>query len=323
MKPEKTITIMADFGFGPYAWLKDASDQTDYVGLNIANRKTGMTEFHITKKLEGDFAKWIERFERNALDNSNFDWKLFHQEGVLLAKRLKQEIGSLANVVYVKPAEDSNHEVEEKTWIEAEIRDNPSPATELGFGKSHRRKHMMKFKELIEKYPWDDVWATFQKLYPDQEKSCEGYNRVFSELRTIKPVRTKMRLVVEEVPEERNQEACVHVSGKDGTLKKPVHSKHFKDDGMGNQEESYAIEYTPWGKWLGMSIDQVSSENFSEVEIIAHCLWEMTFAGFDQRSIKEKIDELKRIAEEIENMTEEERKEKLIPMEEMEKSLRS
>jgi hypothetical protein len=92
---------------------------------------------------------------------------------------------------------------------------------------------------------------------------------------------------------------------------------------MGNQEESYAIEYTPWGKWLGMSIDQVSSENFSEVEIIAHCLWEMTFAGFDQRSIKEKIDELKRIAEEIENMTEEERKEKLIPMGEMEKSLRS
>ena len=35
---EKTITIMADFGWGPYAWLKSAKDTTDYVGLNIANR---------------------------------------------------------------------------------------------------------------------------------------------------------------------------------------------------------------------------------------------------------------------------------------------
>ena len=61
-KTAKTITIMADFGFGPYAWLKDASDQTDYVGLNIANRQTGMTEFHISKSLEVDFGKWIDKF---------------------------------------------------------------------------------------------------------------------------------------------------------------------------------------------------------------------------------------------------------------------
>ena len=322
MKPEKTITIMADFGFGPYAWLKDASDQTDYVGLNIANRKTGMTEFHVSKLLEADFAKWIDRFERYALDNPDFDWKTFNQEGVRLAKRLKQEVGNSANVLYVKPAEDPDHEAEEKTWFEAETRDDSSLPTLQECGKSHRRKPMMKFKKLIEKYPWDEVWATFLKLYPDQEKIREGYKQVFSELCTIKPKATKMRIVVEEVPAERNQEAYVDVSGKNGTLKKANHSEHFKDEGIGNQEESFAIEYTPWEEWLGMGIDQVSSENFSEVEIIAHCLWEMTFAGFDQPSIKEKINELKRIAEEIDNMTEEERKEKLIPMEEIEKKFK-
>ena len=321
-KPEKTITIMADFGFGPYAWLKDASDQTDYVGMNIANRKTGMTEFHITKKLEGDFAKWIDRFERYALDNPDFDWKSFHQEGVPLAKRLKQEVGNLANVLYVKPAEDPNNELEEKTWIEAETRENSTSPTVLACGKSPRRKPMMKFKKLIEKYSLDEVWATLRKLYPEQKKSCDGYKQVFSELRTMKPKGTKMRIIVEEVPAERNQEAYVHVSGKNGTLKKAGHSKHFKDDGKGIQEESFAIEYTPWEEWLGMIIDPVSSENFSEIEIIAHCLWEMTFAGFDQPSIKEKINELKGIAEEIDNMTEDERKEKLIPMEEIGKEFK-
>ena len=117
MKPNKTITIMADFGFGPYAWLKDAADETDYVGINIANLKTGMTDFKISKKLEADFSKWIECFERDALDNPDFQWPLFHEEGISLTRRLKEEIGDAAKVLYVKPFEDPQHQTDEKTWI--------------------------------------------------------------------------------------------------------------------------------------------------------------------------------------------------------------
>ncbi|MBF0548260.1 MAG: hypothetical protein HQM08_27735 [Candidatus Riflebacteria bacterium] len=318
-KPGKTITIMADFGFGPYAWLKDASDQTDYVGLNIANRKTGMTEFHISKVLEADFGKWIDLFERNALDNRDFDWVTFHRDGLCLAKRLKREVGNLANVLYVKPAEDPNHGVKEKTWIE----EGMAPRSRRTPEKDIPSKKRLKFRTLIEKYSWGDVWPTFRKLYPDQKKSREGYKQVFSELRTLKPKATKMRIVVEEVPAERDQEGYVHVSGKNGTLKKIVRSKQFNDDGKSDPEESFAIEYTPWEEWLGMRIDQPSAERFSEVEIIVHCLWEMTFAGFDQASIKEQINELKRRVEEIKNMTEEERKEKLIPMEDVLKRLKN
>ena len=117
MKPEKTITIMADFGFGPYAWLKDASDESEYVGKNIANLKTGMTDFKISKQLEAGFAKWIGLFEREALDNLDFPWSLFHEEGIRLSCRLKEEVGVAANVLYVKPFEDSQHQTDEKTWI--------------------------------------------------------------------------------------------------------------------------------------------------------------------------------------------------------------
>jgi len=117
MKPDKTITIMPDFGFGPYAWLKDAADESDYVGINIANRETGMTVFEISKRLQRNFADWVERFERGALDNPNFPWASFHEEGLFLGRRLKEEIGKAANVVYVKPFEDPDHERNEKTWI--------------------------------------------------------------------------------------------------------------------------------------------------------------------------------------------------------------
>ena len=117
MKPDKTITIMADFGFGPYAWLKDAADESDYVGINIANLKTGMTDFKISKQLEADFAKWIDRFERDALDNPDFPWSSFHEEGICLSRRLKEEVGDATNVLYVKPFEDPQHQTDEQTWI--------------------------------------------------------------------------------------------------------------------------------------------------------------------------------------------------------------
>ena len=134
MKPDKTITIMADFGFGPYAWLKDVANESDYVGINIANLKTGMTIFEISKQLEADFANWIDRFERDALDNPHFPWASFHEEGVFLSRRLKEEVGNAANVVYVKPFEDPNHETDEKTWI-APTTEEPSKGLEPTPGK--------------------------------------------------------------------------------------------------------------------------------------------------------------------------------------------
>lgn len=108
---------MADFGFGPYAWLKDAADESEYVGINIANSHTGMTEFDIKDSLQKDFDHWIGLFERGALDNPGFPWTSFHKEGLALSRRLKEEIGEAANVVYVKPYEDPDHEKNEKTWI--------------------------------------------------------------------------------------------------------------------------------------------------------------------------------------------------------------
>jgi len=117
MKPNKTVTIMADFGFGPYAWLKDATDASDYVGIDIANRKTGMADFEISQQLETNFAKWIDRFERHALDNPDFPWSSFHEEGISLSYRLKEEVGDAVNVLYVKPFEDPQHQTDEKIWI--------------------------------------------------------------------------------------------------------------------------------------------------------------------------------------------------------------
>jgi len=126
----------------------------------------------------------------------------------------------------------------------------------------------MKFKDLIDKYKWDDVYSTFMQLYPDQEKNIEGHKRVLEELRTLEPVETKMCIVIEDVFDEYDKEYYAHVSGKDGTLNKESDPEHFKDDEVGNQEVLNAIEFTDWGEWLAMEIEQESLSKYMEIECL-------------------------------------------------------
>ncbi|MCS6796219.1 MAG: hypothetical protein NZ516_09690 [Raineya sp.] len=46
--------------------------------------------------------------------------------------------------------------------------------------------------------------------------------------------------------------------------------------------ENYGLEFTKWDKWLGMDLASETIENFSDLEIIAYCLYEMTFLGYDE-----------------------------------------
>jgi len=159
----------------------------------------------------------------------------------------------------------------------------------------------MKFKELLEKYDWDAIAATFLKIYPDQEKSLKGYQHVCEELRAITPVETSMCIVLEEVFDEYEQKYYTDVSGKNGTLKKEAAPEFFKDDELGNQEESYGLDFTDWAEWLAMEIDPDTLATYSEIDIIGHCLWEMTFYGYSRETIKQTIDEIARSAEEAKN----------------------
>lgn len=115
--PVKTITLMADFGNGPYAWLKDASDESEWVGGNIADAVGGFgDEYGVPAELEKQFADWVILFERE-YKNPEFDWNTFHREGIVLCRRLKQALGNAYRVVYVKPHEDPNYRTNRRTEI--------------------------------------------------------------------------------------------------------------------------------------------------------------------------------------------------------------
>ena len=60
-----------------------------------------------------------------------------------------------------------------------------------------------------------------------------------------------------------------------------------------------AIEFARWERWLGMEIAPSTLRQFSPPEIVAHCLHEMSFVGYDQDEIAEVAAEVERRAETV------------------------
>ena len=107
-----TIVIYADYGIGPYAWLRTWAGP----GGNVADCHGWGFEWPITLDLESAFSAWAVEFERapapwdGEAANRAYDWAAFNRRGVALARRLKRELGTGVRVIYMAPHEDPNHE---------------------------------------------------------------------------------------------------------------------------------------------------------------------------------------------------------------------
>lgn len=169
----------------------------------------------------------------------------------------------------------------------------------------------MKFSDIIKRNSWLSVELVFLQLYPKEIKNISGYETVFNSLKTLSPMETDFSIVVSNEKDDFDNEEYVHVCGYNN------HSEDNEDE----SPNSYALELTDWSEWLGMDLDEKSLSEFTELEFISHCLYEMTFFGFDQETIQEEMDKIERSVDEIKNMTEEEKKTKLKSWEDLKKEL--
>lgn len=88
--------------------------------------------------------------------------------------------------------------------------------------------------------------------------------------------------------------------------------------GKRDDSERYGFDLSPWEEWLALRIPQSLQDTMPAAEIVAHCIWEMTFYGFTQERIAETRAELDRRMCEID-----EGKAELIPMEQVMDKLRA
>lgn len=132
------VRIFPDFGNAPWAWGSS--------GVCVASASWwGLEGYGISEQLKKDFSDWAWEFEDNwekfgtaeereglfKLTEASpeeiredieqwkaqpkFDWRSYHERGLALAKRLYDELGGAVQVIYEKPCEDPDWQVNEKT----------------------------------------------------------------------------------------------------------------------------------------------------------------------------------------------------------------
>ena len=161
------------------------------------------------------------------------------------------------------------------------------------------------FKDIVRSCALKKVKDALLKLYPDQKKLIKGYKYVFKTLKLMRPRYGKEGMVIDIRRVGRGKNAYFSVSGV------------CTQEGI---KQSYAIEYTPWSEWLGCEVDRKVLKKMPKEEIVAHCLWEMTFMGFTQNRIRRKLYVLKKRVKRVKDVKE--GRVKTIPFEEVMKRLK-
>lgn len=126
----------------------------------------------------------------------------------------------------------------------------------------------MYFHELLNKYGVGDIMRELFAGYPDSD--IESYSSAIMELRTIKPVINHHKLVVNKYYDNSD----------------PQPDRQFYDVTALLDGESYAITLTSWEEILGMEMGE-SDYDLSELEILCHILYEITFTGYSDKTVKE------------------------------------
>ncbi len=164
------------------------------------------------------------------------------------------------------------------------------------------------FHELIKSNEWLIIELTFSKLYPDQQESIENYRLVYETLKFLEPKESGIDIILNPYDDD-GKRSLVDVYGR---------NPHPEPEDI---NDVLALEFTSWDKWLGMNIGTLALREFSEPEIICHCLNEMTYAGFEQEEIQAEFDKLKSIVNEYKALTPEEKAKQTISLDELKKRI--
>ena len=154
----------------------------------------------------------------------------------------------------------------------------------------------MKLGEIVNTNNWLSVELTLLKLYPDQQDNIQTYRRVYSLLREMEPEKSEIEIIIDQEINEETQEPVIgDVYGVDNESKNKI-------------TKVVALEFTSRKKWLGMSISEHTQKEFAELEIISHCLYEMTYMGYNEEEIQKEFSKIKKMVAEYKKMDPEEKK---------------
>lgn len=142
-------------------------------------------------------------------------------------------------------------------------------------------RETISFRTLLKRVDIEDVIEVIGKYWESQKASAEGYRRVYQKLMTQKGIRSDYMIEVEKDDSLGEEGLFVH--------------------GIDTSNRTWAMEFVPWSEWLTMNISQTTLDKLTDAEIVAGCLFEMTWAGFDEDEVQGEWQEIKNRFVEMKN----------------------
>lgn len=144
----------------------------------------------------------------------------------------------------------------------------------------------MKLKEIIPAYnvTFNEVFKSLVDLYNVDNSLREDYEKVFNFIKNIDKVN----------PQPKDVDFEIEIIW----VKDDIDCEEYVDV-SGYKNGSYVgIEFVPWIEWCNAKLTE-STMTFPPVEIITHCIYEMSFISYDEIEIQ---DTLKRMSNQIEEI---------------------
>lgn len=140
--------------------------------------------------------------------------------------------------------------------------------------------------DLLCNVAWSEVAFALRRYYPKDAGDLERYRVVFEKLAQMVPETTKFRLVIgrrEPDPDEQweGEELPVDVNCTDGS-----YCEHQQG------ESSWCLDFRRWSECLGMEVPMAPRIAYMDAGVVAHCLWEMTWHGFEEATGQAALGEL-------------------------------
>ena len=122
------------------------------------------------------------------------------------------------------------------------------------------------FKRLVDRVGYLDVYKALKAGYDLTHDTIVAHLNVLYQWKGMEPVLNDKVIIVSR-----------HTDPEDGDY------WHVNCEIPNSEHDSWAIDFTPWAEWLGMSYR--IPKGMDEVEFVAHCLYEATFYGFKESDI--------------------------------------
>ena len=137
----------------------------------------------------------------------------------------------------------------------------------------------MKLKDLIMQVKYEEIEPAIGAAFISYGLEVnawrkENWRKVFATLQSMEPDHDcdmSLRVVPGDVSGYYDEEA---------RQKNPEYTSHM-----------YSLTSAPWREWLGMEVDEKTLRYMSVPDIIGNCIYEMTWWGYDEETIRKNIEE--------------------------------